>query len=229
MSDQDTSHTNASGDESAPAKDAKQPERAAREGREGRERNRGRRRHGGQPQQQHRASEQSLNMEELRELVELISEYGFTDFELENKDVRVRLRRELAPQIVSAPPAAHFAETASAQTTAPATSKAATQTAPPPAETQADTASAAAPDENEGIHVITAPIVGTFYRSPSPTAEAFVQIGSRVGKAQVLCIIEAMKLMNEIESDIDGVVAKIFVENGQPVEYGQPLFGIKVG
>jgi acetyl-CoA carboxylase biotin carboxyl carrier protein len=224
MSDQDTPQPNASGDDSAQAKDAKQPERAAREGREGRERNRGRRRHSGQPQ--HRASEQSLNMEELRELVELISEYGFTDFELENKDVRVRLRRELAPQIISAPPAAHIADTASAQT--PATSNAATPTTTAvSAETQAESASAAPAQEERDVHAVLAPIVGTFYRTPSPTADPFVQIGSQVRVGQVLCIIEAMKLMNEIESDMDGVVTKIFVENGQPVEYGQPLFGIK--
>ncbi|HEY0543878.1 MAG TPA: acetyl-CoA carboxylase biotin carboxyl carrier protein [Pyrinomonadaceae bacterium] len=226
MSDQDTPQPNASSDESEQAKNNRQPERTAREGREGRERSRGRRRHGGQPQ--HRSSEQSLNMEELRELVELISEYGFTDFELENKDVRVRLRRELAPQIVSAPPAAHIADTASAQTSA--TSKAAMQTATTaaPAETQAESANAATPAEHEEIHIVTAPIVGTIYRAPSPNAEPFVQIGSQVRDGQVLCIIEAMKLMNEIESDVGGVVAKIYVENGQPVEYGQPLFGVKV-
>jgi len=163
-------------------------------------------------------------MEELRELVELINEYGFTDFELENKDVRVRLRRELAPQVISAP-------------AAPPTvmqSPAATQAAQTPATSgSAEKAATAAPStepaasEDEGLHIITAPIVGTFYRSPSPTAEPFVSIGSQTRRGQVVCIIEAMKLMNEIESDFDGVIAKIYVENGQPVEYGQPLFGIK--
>jgi len=236
MSDQDTPQTPASGEESQQSKNARQSERTSpREGREGRERSRGRRRHGGggQPQSQHRSSEQSLNMEELRELVELISEYGFTDFELENKDVRVRLRRELAPQVINAQ-YAPAAEMPLAQTPAPAVQQ--PKAAPPaaanaaPVETQAETASAeAAPAEEGNIHVVNAPIVGTFYRSPSPKADAFVQIGSHVSKGSVLCIIEAMKLMNEIETDVDGVIAKIYVENGQPVEYGQPLFGIKVG
>ncbi|RME68779.1 MAG: acetyl-CoA carboxylase biotin carboxyl carrier protein, partial [Nitrospirae bacterium] len=78
-----------------------------------------------------------------------------------------------------------------------------------------------------GLHTIKSPIVGTFYRAPSPDAEPFVEVGSRVKKGDILCIIEAMKLMNEIESDIDGTVEKIMVENGQPVEYGQVLFLIR--
>jgi acetyl-CoA carboxylase biotin carboxyl carrier protein len=88
-------------------------------------------------------------------------------------------------------------------------------------------APAPAPQE-EKLHIVSSPIVGTFYRSPSPTAEAFVKLGDTVDAGKTLCIIEAMKLMNEIPSDSAGTIAKIFVENGQPVEYGQPLFGIKV-
>jgi acetyl-CoA carboxylase biotin carboxyl carrier protein len=80
---------------------------------------------------------------------------------------------------------------------------------------------------DEGLHIITSPIVGTFYRAPSPTAEGFVRIGSHVEHNSVVCIIEAMKLMNEIQAETSGEVAKIYVENGQAVEYGQPLFGIK--
>jgi acetyl-CoA carboxylase biotin carboxyl carrier protein len=79
----------------------------------------------------------------------------------------------------------------------------------------------------EDLHIITSPIVGTFYRSPSPNAESFVRLGSHVDPDTVVCIIEAMKLMNEIQAETSGEVAKIYVENGQPVEYGQPLFGIK--
>jgi acetyl-CoA carboxylase biotin carboxyl carrier protein len=79
----------------------------------------------------------------------------------------------------------------------------------------------------EELHIVTSPIVGTFYRSPSPDADSFVKAGSHVEVGTVVCIIEAMKLMNEIESDAAGTIAKIYVENGQPVEYGQPLFGIK--
>ncbi|GAB6183283.1 acetyl-CoA carboxylase biotin carboxyl carrier protein [Thermodesulfovibrio hydrogeniphilus] len=83
--------------------------------------------------------------------------------------------------------------------------------------------------EEEHLHTITSPLVGTFYRTPSPDSPPFVEIGTRVEKGQVLCIIEAMKIMNEIESDVSGIVKKILVENGQPVEYGEPLFLIEVG
>jgi acetyl-CoA carboxylase biotin carboxyl carrier protein len=88
-------------------------------------------------------------------------------------------------------------------------------------------AAAAAPAPHEDLHVVTSPIVGTFYASPSPDSPPFVRIGDRVRKGQVLCIVEAMKLMNEIESDADGVVALIHPKNAQPVEYGEPLFGLK--
>ncbi|MDQ3821385.1 MAG: acetyl-CoA carboxylase biotin carboxyl carrier protein, partial [Acidobacteriota bacterium] len=81
--------------------------------------------------------------------------------------------------------------------------------------------------EEEGLHIIVSPIVGTFYRTPSPTAEPFVRLGSRVDPDTVVCIIEAMKLMNEIQAETSGEIAKIYVENGQPVEFGQPLFGVK--
>ncbi len=89
--------------------------------------------------------------------------------------------------------------------------------------TQATTAAS----QDQDLHIIPSPIVGTFYRSPSPTAESFVKIGSNVEPETVVCIIEAMKLMNEIQAETTGEVVKIYVENGQPVEYGQPLFGIK--
>src|SRR5262249_8004951 len=97
--------------------------------------------------------------------------------------------------------------------------------APTPAHpgTQANTAAA----QDQDLHIISSPIVGTFYRSPSPTADAFVKIGSNVEPESVVCIIEAMKLMNEIQAEATGEVVKIYVENGQPVEYGQPLFGIR--
>ena len=85
-------------------------------------------------------------------------------------------------------------------------------------------AAAAAPPDS---HILTSPIVGTFYRAPSPDADPFVEVGSRVKRGQVLCIIEAMKLMNEIESDVDGVVAQIYPQNAQAVEYGEPLFAIR--
>jgi acetyl-CoA carboxylase biotin carboxyl carrier protein len=96
---------------------------------------------------------------------------------------------------------------------------------PPPA--APTTVAAEAAPAGAGLHVLTSPIVGTFYTAPSPDATPFVRAGDRVRRGQVLCIVEAMKLMNEIESDVDGVVAEIFPRNAQPVEYGEPLFGIR--
>ena len=154
----------------------------------------------------------SVNMDELRELIGLLRDNGLAELELENEGFRVRLRRESA----AAEPASHAAAPAPA---APA---------PPPATpahpgTQATTAAS----QDQDLHIIPSPIVGTFYRSPSPTADAFVKIGSNVEPESVVCIIEAMKLMNEIQAEATGEVVKIYVENGQPVEYGQPLFGIR--
>jgi acetyl-CoA carboxylase biotin carboxyl carrier protein len=195
-------------------------------------RDRGRRRH--QPQQQQpqpRRPEATLNMEELRELVELIAQHGFTDFELEREGIRVRLRRELPPQITA--PAQTITSTAAPQPppvnqAQPSVSSGA-QTSASNSVAAAGTGSqeAAETSEDEGLHIITSPIVGTFYRSPSPTAEPFVRLGSHVDPDMVVCIIEAMKLMNEIQAETSGEVVKIYVENGQPVEYGQPLFGLK--
>lgn len=177
-----------------------------------------------------RPLDESVNMDELREIVELISEHGFTDFELENKDVRVRLRRELAPQIVSMPATeSHVADVH-------ALSEASTAMSQAPLSSHSGVASSkasggadvgAVSDEDEDLHKITSPIVGSFFRAPSPNTEPFVGLGSTVSPDTVVCIIEAMKLMNEIQADTTGVVAKIYVENGQPVEFGQPLFGIK--
>jgi acetyl-CoA carboxylase biotin carboxyl carrier protein len=178
----------------------------------------------GQQHQQRRA-DSSLNMDELRELTELFTAHGLTDFEFENADIRVRLSRNPAPQAgASAAPEATPAPTSAPTPTAqpaPAPGTAATQAAPP--ETQQGAPAEAA----EELHVITSPIVGTFYRAPSPQAEVFVRAGSRVEPDTTVCIIEAMKLMNEIQAETTGTVVKIYVENGQPVEYGQPLFGIK--
>jgi len=163
----------------------------------------------------------SVNLEELRELIALLRDNGLAELELEREDFRVRLRREgvLASgdhvQYVAAP----------VPVSASAAEPAAAAAAPPPANPGAQPAAAAAPDQD--LHLITSPIVGTFYRSPSPAADPFVKIGSNVAPESVVCIIEAMKLMNEIQAEASGEVVKIYVENGQPVEYGQPLFGIR--
>ncbi len=215
-----------------------QSQEAKQEQRQG-GRDRGRRRRHGQPQQQSsqaqsRRPDPSLNMDELRDLVQLIAEHGFTDFELEREGFRVRLRRELAPQIITAPAAPIAQPQVSAQP-APAAPPAEASTAQgassaPVATTQPKHPGAeakAAASADEGLYIIPSPIVGTFYRSPSPTADPFVRIGSHVEPDTIVCIIEAMKLMNEIQAETTGEVVKIYVENGQPVEYGQPLFGIK--
>lgn len=179
----------------------------------------------GQPQQQRsQQPEASLNMSELRELADLVSQHGFTDFEFENENIRVRLRKELAPQIVHAAPQ-------SVSYSAPPTVSSAgvtNQSAPNSSAGTEEAAKAETPvSEDESLHKITSPIVGTFYRSPSPDADHFVKIGSRVSADTIVCIIEAMKLMNEIPAEVSGEIVKIYVENGQPVEYGQPLFGVK--
>jgi acetyl-CoA carboxylase biotin carboxyl carrier protein len=156
-------------------------------------------------------------MDELRELIGLLRENGLAELELENEGFRVRLRREST--LAEAAPVAPVAHSTPAPAPAPA---------PPPSGpahpgTQATTAAA----QDQDLHIISSPIVGTFYRSASPTAEPFVKIGSNVDNDSVVCIIEAMKLMNEIQAETSGEVVKIYVENGQPVEYGQPLFGIQ--
>ena len=165
----------------------------------------------------------SVNMDELRELIALMRENGLAELELEREDFRVRLRRDSGgSQSGHIAEAAHPAPApAPAPVAVPAPAATPTTAAHPGA--QATTAAS----HDQDLHIIPSPIVGTFYRSPSPNAEAFVKIGSNVEHDTVVCIIEAMKLMNEIQAEASGEVVKIYVENGQPVEYGQPLFGIK--
>ena len=163
----------------------------------------------------------SVNMEELRELIALLRDNGLAELELENEGFRVRLRRE------SAAGSSYVADVSPAP--APAPVPAAPAPAPPPATGPAHPGTHASTEasQDQDLHIIPSPIVGTFYRSPSPSADAFVKIGSNVEPETVVCIIEAMKLMNEIQAEASGEVVKIYVENGQPVEYGQPLFGIR--
>jgi acetyl-CoA carboxylase biotin carboxyl carrier protein len=153
------------------------------------------------------ATDPSFNMDELRELADLVDKHGFTDFEFENANIRVRLSKTPAAQAY-APPPAPIAPTAPV-------AKPEAETPAPQVESDAD------------LFKITSPIVGTFYRSPGPDKEPYVKEGSIVSEDTVVCIVEAMKLMNEIQAEVTGEVVKIYVENGQPVEYGQPLFGIK--
>jgi acetyl-CoA carboxylase biotin carboxyl carrier protein len=163
------------------------------------------------------------DLKDLQQLIEFLKEHQVAEFELERGDLKIRLKfggqpATIAtvlpnlPQVLATAAPPHIAS-------APAGAVA----APPAGE------SAAPPAENEsGLHIVKSPIVGTFYSSPSPGAPSFVAISDRVDKGQVICIVEAMKLMNEIESDAAGEVVKCYVTNGQPIEFGQPLFGIKL-
>ena len=160
------------------------------------------------------ADEASFNLEEIRELAELVNEHGFTDFEFENENIRVRLSKQVNAPVYAAP-----VQRAPAQQV-PATGSTQPQGALTPSEV-------APVDEDAGLFKITSPIVGTFYRSPAPDKPSYVSEGSSVTPETVVCIVEAMKLMNEIQAETSGEVVKIYVENGQPVEYGQPLFGIR--
>ncbi|HEX9628533.1 MAG TPA: acetyl-CoA carboxylase biotin carboxyl carrier protein [Pyrinomonadaceae bacterium] len=169
------------------------------------------------------ANELSVNMDELRELIQLIRENDFTEFELEREGYRVRFRRGVEATSETTTNDA----TVSTQTTTLSTTTAAEAKGSSPAPTHPGARAQTAASEDQDLYIIPSPIVGTFYRSPSPNADSFVKIGSRVEPDTVVCIIEAMKLMNEIQAEATGEVAKIYVENGQPVEYGQPLFGIK--
>lgn len=165
-----------------------------------------------------------MDLKEVKELIELVSEKGFAEFEIEHDGFRLHISRfvEAAPVAPPAPVILAAQMPAMPEPVAPAATPAlqpATPAAPP--------AKAESAQSEANLHIVTSPIVGTFYRSASPEAPPFVEIGTQVEKGTVLCIIEAMKLMNEIESDVDGGVRKIYVSNGQPVEYGQPLFGIE--
>jgi acetyl-CoA carboxylase biotin carboxyl carrier protein len=154
-----------------------------------------------------------VDPKEIRELIEIISRSDFTTFELEGQGFRLKLVR------------GEHVERAAAAPVGPARGAAPEALDAPAAEPLGPSASAApAPD---GVVELTSPIVGTFYRAPSPDAPPFVEIGDTVRKGQVLCIVEAMKLMNEIESEIDAEVLEILVTSGQPVEYGEVLFRLR--
>ena len=153
---------------------------------------------------------------QIEQLLRFMSEHNLEEFEYSRGDLRIRLKKPGTNVVVAA-----AAPRPAAEIIVPSAPVVAQQAPAASAELAADIRS------NEDLHLVTSPIVGTFYGSPSPGAEAFVKIGTHVDKGQTLCIVEAMKLMNEIESEVSGEVLKIFVENGQPVEYGQPLFGIR--
>ncbi|KXK03657.1 MAG: acetyl-CoA carboxylase, biotin carboxyl carrier protein [Acidobacteria bacterium OLB17] len=156
------------------------------------------------------AEGRSFDMDELQSLAALVNEHGFTDFEFENENIRVKMSK--AATVVAAPP----------MIAAPAA---------PVQAAAAKPAAASAPevpvDDDADLHKITSPIVGTFYRAPGPDKPPYVSEGAAVSAETVVCIVEAMKLMNEIQAETSGTIVKIYVQDGQPVEYGQPLFGVK--
>jgi len=147
-----------------------------------------------------------LNMEELKALIDLVAKQPIQEFEFESGTLRFRIRKDGAPPVAAPAPAGRPVQSAS--TPAPL----------PPAEVAED-----------GLHYITSPIVGIFYRASSPNTPPFVQEGDFVKPGQTLCIVEAMKLMNEIECDAAGELVRVLAENGQPVEYGERLFALRVG
>jgi acetyl-CoA carboxylase biotin carboxyl carrier protein len=150
-----------------------------------------------------------MDLRKLKKLIDLVEESGISELELTEGEEKVRISRAMMPSQL---PMAHYMA-APAQHVAPAHA------------TPVPTAAVPVVAEVEG-HVVKSPMVGTFYRSSSPDSKAFIDVGSKVAVGETLCIIEAMKLLNEIECDFAGVVKKILVENGQPVEYGEPLFVI---
>jgi acetyl-CoA carboxylase biotin carboxyl carrier protein len=166
-----------------------------------------------------------LNFKEILELIDKVAERGIATLEIEQAGTKLRIegKQAPAPQVIHSYVGDVKAEAplipALPLTALPAAPAAASQTAAAPAQKE---------EPDAGLHIITSPIVGTFYRSPNPEAESFVNVGDRVSKGKVLCIIEAMKLMNEIESDADGTVVAIYPANGQPIEYGEKLFAIRV-
>jgi len=152
-----------------------------------------------------------IDYEEIARLVNFLEEKKLTNFELEVEGFKIKISRAVGPIAAPGP------EKASVPTANPTLE---TEKSPLPAEPNPQEA-------GDGLYYVTSPMVGTFYRAPDPTSSPFVDIGDEVKKSQTLCIVEAMKLMNEIQSEVDGVVKEIYVENGKPVEYGQKLFGIQ--
>ncbi len=151
-----------------------------------------------------------LSFKEIKELIDLVSERGLAGIEIERAGFRLRVDGRPAREAGNG-----AAETAPAPAAAAPLGAGEAQASP-------------APGLEENVHVITSPIVGTFYRAPSPEADPFAEVGQKVSRGKILCIIESMKLMNEIESDVEGEIVEVYPRNGQPVEYGEKLFAIRL-
>ena len=163
-----------------------------------------------------------MNFKEILELIDKVADRGIGGVEIEQAGLKVRIDgKPSEPQVIhsydAGGPVVH-----AAPPVAPAPA------APPTAAERAVTARAEEEAAEAGLHIVTSPIVGTFYRSPNPEADPYINVGDRIARGQVLCIVEAMKLMNEIESDVEGVVTIIYPQTGQPIEYGEKLFAVKL-
>jgi len=158
-----------------------------------------------------------LNFKEILELIDKVADKGLGAVEIESAGFKLRVEGKPAEPVVAAYVHDNLPHPAMPAPAMIASASPSALSAPAPAEEA----------EDAGFHIVTSPIVGTFYRSPNPELAPFVNVGDRVSKGQLLCIVEAMKLMNEIESDIEGVIAKVFPQSGQPVEYGEKLFAVR--
>ena len=159
-----------------------------------------------------------MDFEEIKQILALVKDHELAEFELEHEGFKIRVKKDSGTPMLVAAPVPAAAPVAAAGVPAPA--------APAPVSTPAD-AESADQDREVELAVVKSPIVGTFYRGPEPGATFYVEVGDVVRKGQVLCIIEAMKLMNEIESEYDGEIVKAYVDNGQPVQFDERLFAIK--
>ena len=173
-----------------------------------------------------------MNLKEIKDLIELVSDKGFAEFEIERQGFRLRISRfnEPQPQLLQTTQTPIIISSGIASPSEIVPPGAQRGLIEAPASSAGSNAASAQKDRQAGapeMHVIKSPIVGTFYSSPSPDAAPYVEVGSRVEKDTVVCIIEAMKLMNEIQAECKGVISRIYVDNGQPVEFGQNLFGIE--
>jgi acetyl-CoA carboxylase biotin carboxyl carrier protein len=167
-----------------------------------------------------------MDFDEINKILDIVREHELSEFELEREGFKIRIKKgslDHGSGHFAAPsaPAAHH------PSHAPATGPMMPTAAPEVVPSAASAAAAAAAAEEMDLAIVKSPIVGTFFRSSEPGAASFVEVGDVVKKGQVLCIIEAMKLMNEIDSELDGEIVKIYIENGQPVQYGERLFAIK--
>jgi len=156
-----------------------------------------------------------MDFEEINQILAMMREHELSEFELERQGLKIRIKKEAGHMLVAAPQVVMTAPVAAAST--------------PPGASPAPTAAPAASEDDGELEfaIVKSPIVGTFYRATEPGARPLAEVGDTVKRNQVLCIIEAMKLMNEIESEYDGEVVKVYVENGQPVQFGERLFAIK--